>query len=254
MVGKSKLSPRGARICAWIGRGCVLAAGAGAAFVLLGSTPDPAPTPAPTPAPGSSTTPIDPSASTAGTTNTAQATATKAFADFDLISVQLAPWDGPAPVVASTDNPDTPSTTPTASRGGPAYLGIITMGERKRALMFMDGRQRFMREGQAVGNITLTSIASDHVMLREGRTERRVDRQQAPSDRLGYLSNNPSPPRLASPDDFGSLSGDPSEQRRQEIARRTREGSRPAPMLPNGVPAAKARNLPNVGSDGQEGP
>lgn len=245
MVGKSRLSPRGARTCAWIGRGCVLAAGAGAAFVLLGSTPDPAPDPI--------TTPIDPSASTASTTNTAQPAATKAFADFDLISFQLAPWDGPAPDVASTDNLDRPITPPTASQGGPAYLGIITMGERKRALMFMDGRQRFMREGQAVGNITLTSIASDHVLLREGRVERRIDRQ-APTDRLGYISSNPSPPRLTSPDDFGSLSGDPSEQRRQELARRTREGRQPTPMLPTGIPAAKARNLPSVGSDGQEGP
>jgi hypothetical protein len=243
MVGKSRLSRSGAKACAWAGRGGVLAAGAATAMLLLGGTPA-----------GDTIATDEPPVVTSKTeTPTTQPDTPSKFGDFDLLGDQLIAWDGPAPDTASPDitNP----VQPTASANGLAYLGIIKMGERQRALMFLDGRQRFMREGQSVGQFTLVSIAQDHVMLREGRAERRVDRQVASSDRLGYLGSSGAPVRLSTPNNFGesTIVGDPSEQRRQEIARRIEQRSRATPTLPNGVPAAKARNLPSVDTDGQEG-
>ncbi len=251
MVGQSRLSRGGARACAWTGRGSVLAAGAGAAMILFGGGPS------------SDLTPSQPLPTGSGGTEVQQempsVPGTLNENDHELLMAQLRVWDGPIPEDDETTT--TLTMTPDTADAALTYLGIIKMGDRQRALMSVDGRQRFLREGQSVGQMTLVSIAEDHVMIREGSADRRLDRLAASADRLGYLGSNGPPVRLSDPGSFTSEMGmrDPSEARRRQIAERIERSGRNADAPPGGVPAAKARNatrardLPDTSSDGQEG-
>lgn len=266
MVGKTRLSRSGARACTWTGRGCVLVAAAGASMIMFGGGP------------ASDHTPNLQPITIAEKSETRQVnhTGLEEFDEFDMIWIQLAVWDGPSP---DKDGPGETVTTPPATNTELTYLGVIKMGQRQRALMSVGGQQRFMKEGQSIGQMTLLSIAQDHVMIREDRANRRIDLLTASLDRLGYLGSNGAPVRLSSPDSFddGLSNLDPSETRRREIANRIEQRGFDDNGPPSGVARAKARNAarsreaarsrgasrspdaaeapsqPGVSSDGQEG-
>jgi len=201
-----------------------------------------------------------------------------AFDEFDLLGTQFTAWDGPSPEGDELkpeikDEPDSVNNQLT-------YLGVVQMGARQRALMSVDGKQRFMKEGQSVGRMTLVSIAPDHVMIRRGRANLRIDLLAESADRLGYLGSNGPPVRLSNPNAFNGDIGmlDPSEVRRRVVADGIEKGAGDSDDAPAGVPAAKARSIerarnaerlrnarnsrntgntrivPGVSSDGQEGP
>lgn len=266
MVGKSRLSRTGARACAWAGRGCVLAAAAGAAMVLFGGGP------ATDNTPNQQATAVTQDPQTQPNAPTEPDT----FDEFDLLAMQLTPWDGPTPDPVEGSGMGMSFTSETLSKEL-AYLGVIKMGERQRALMSVDGKQRFMKEGQSVGRTTLVSIAPDHVMIRQGRSSRRIDLKAAATDRLGYLGSNGPPVRLSNPGTFSEMGGlDPSERMRRAVADGVSQAADDS-GAPEGVAEAKARNaersrnaqrrrnqrnsrntgrarpLPGDSSDGQEG-
>ena len=207
MVGQSRLSRRGAMAGTWAGRACALAA-AGLAVAMIaggGVPPEPPvvePVVAPEPQPG------QPELET-----------TSALDDIGLIVANLEAWDGPGP---EPDGGSAGETTAMSQDPGLAYLGLIRLGDRVRALMSADGKQRFVKEGDQVGPATIVTITEKYVIVDEGGQRRRVVRQTPSDQRLGYLGSTGPPIRIEDGRGTSVLNGgdDGSAARRRALRER----------------------------------
>ena len=138
MVDKSRLSRGQAMAGVWAGRVCAAAAaGLAVAMIAGGGSPNDVPVVEPVVASGSQ--PDQPEPET-----------TSGLEDIGLIVANLEAWDGPAP----EPNGGSPPMGPKEMSEDPelAYLGVIRLGDRVRALMSAQGRQRFVKVGDRVGS------------------------------------------------------------------------------------------------------
>ena len=124
MVGKSRLSRGGARVCAWAGRGSVLAATVGAAMVLFGGGPATDHTPN-----------HQATIHTQESEDPQQApTEPDKFDEFDMLAIQLKAWNGPTPEGDETTT--TEGTTEQATgKAELTYRGTTKKGESQREQM-----------------------------------------------------------------------------------------------------------------------
>lgn len=110
------------------------------------------------------------------------------------------------------DAPEPAPTTPTEVAPPPAagpsisYLGAVTIGNRKRALLRLDGGQRFVSVGDKVSEKEVETIENDHVMIGGARydlLERSGSRLSLATTRgnqpVGVLRPQAGTPQIAKP-------------------------------------------------------
>ncbi len=237
MVGKSRLSRRGAMAGTWAGRACAMAA-AGLAVAMIAGGGAATETPM-----------VEPVVASGPQLGQPEPQTTSALDDIGLIVANLEPWDGPAP----KRDPGLIPPKPMSEGPGLAYLGVIRLGDRVRALISADGKQRFVKAGDQVGSATIVSIEEKYVILDEDGRRRRVGRRSPSAERLGYLGSTGPPIRIEDGRGTSVLDGggDDSLARRRELReqmRRTRQqGMGDAASVINPAAAAKrGRSLPGA--------
>lgn len=238
MVGKSRLSRRGAMAGTWAGRACALAAAGLAVAMIAGGG---APTEAPV---------LEPVVASAPQLGQPEPETTSAMDDIGLIVANLEAWDGPAPEL---DPGSKPGPKEMSGDAGLAYLGVIRLGDRVRALISAEGKQRFVKAGDRVGSATIVSIAEKFVIVDEEGRHRRVVLQTPSAERLGYLGSTGPPIRIEDGRGTSVLNGrdDDSLARRRELreqmARTRKQGLGDAATVNNPAAAAKrGKSLPGA--------
>ena len=233
MVGQSKLSRREAMAGTWVGRGCaVVAAGLALAMIAGGSASNEAPL-------------VEPIVASEPEPNQPAPESNPGLEDIGLIVANLEGWDGPDPDPPGGSAPMAGATA--ASEGsGLAYLGVIRLGDRVRALVSAGGRQRFVKVGDRVGSATVVSIAEKYVIVDEGGgRQRRVVRQSRSADRLGYLRSTGGVIRIKDGrgtsvlNGLGDDSAERRRERREQMARTRRLERGDAATMNNPAAAAK---------------
>ncbi len=109
---------------------------------------------------------------------------------------RVEPPEPTTPVATNTGDAPTPPTPPTAPAREIArwtYLGSIVGPRSSNALVRIDDRQHIVAEGGGVGSVTLVSVGADHIVLREGETERRVEVQKSQGLMQMPASSTPQP-------------------------------------------------------------
>jgi len=169
-----QLSNQTVRRRRWLGQAAAVVFVAGATFVALrglpggaldpiNTTPRAAPEPPPREAPAEAAEPVR----------------------YEWLAGTLNDLGGVEPIeveVAQVDEPETPDepideTPPTpAEKREIRYLGSIVEPGRRVALLNINGRQRFMREGHTTDDIELVEVGADFALLNIGGVERRLDR------------------------------------------------------------------------------
>jgi len=97
-----------------------------------------------------------------------------------LKQMKNAPTPEPKPEeLATGPGPDDPG--PAADTGEIKYLGMITVGVRRSALLSIDGVQRVVSQGATIvrpggEEVRVFSVQADYVVLSEGRERRRLEK------------------------------------------------------------------------------
>ena len=183
MVGQSRLSRREAMVGTWAGRGCaVAAAGLAVAMIAGGGAANEAPV-------------VEPVVASEPQPDQPEPESNPGLEDIGLIVTNLEGWDGPDPEPNGDSGLEAGLTT-MSEDPGLVYLGVIRLGDRVRALMSAQGRQRFVKAGDRVGSATIVSITEDYVIVDEGGRKRRVHLQAPSTERLGYLGSTGAPIRI----------------------------------------------------------
>ena len=87
----------------------------------------------------------------------------------------------PEPPEEVVDPPGGPGSVPgqtaasAAALGHLKYVGFLRERERLVALMSVEYRQRFVREGDTLSDYTVAAVHPSHIVLRNGPTEHRLD-------------------------------------------------------------------------------
>lgn len=102
-----------------------------------------------------------------------------------LVRVANAPKTTPPPEVSDTGTPEVAPPEPGLS--DVKYLGFANVGSAKMALLVVNNKQRFVREGQAVDTERVKLIEPDAVTLNKGESERRVSLQERGAERVSRV-------------------------------------------------------------------
>ncbi len=123
--------------------------------------------------------------------------------DFEGIAERLRQMkNAPIPVPVVIDTPDSDGEGPveTQASGEIKYLGMITVGLRRSALLNIDGVQRIVAQGGTLvrsgGELRVFSVQADYVVLSEGRERQRIEKTARGSSsvtRIDPSSVAPSP-------------------------------------------------------------
>lgn len=76
-----------------------------------------------------------------------------------------------------------------------SYLGMISAGDRRLAMVKLDERQRVVREGGAVGEETIFEVQADFIRLGREQPGRRVERAQRQGDSTTRATSDASTPQ-----------------------------------------------------------
>jgi len=106
-----------------------------------------------------------------------------------LVRVANAPKTTPPPEVSDTGTPEVAPPEPGLS--DVKYLGFANVGSVKMALLVVNNKQRFVREGQAVDTERVKHIEPDAVTLNKGESERRVPLQERSAERVTRMKPGP---------------------------------------------------------------
>jgi hypothetical protein len=101
------------------------------------------------------------------------------------------PVQSAAPVdsTPTSDEPKTP-----AGLSDIKYLGFANVGEMRLALLNVNARQRFVREGQVLDSERVQQIGPDFVLLTHEGGERRISLQERSGERITRLRGGPAVP------------------------------------------------------------
>lgn len=106
-----------------------------------------------------------------------------------LIRVANAPKTTPPPEVQDDGTPEVAPPEPGLS--DVKYLGFANVGSLKMALLVVNGKQRFVREGQSVDTERVKRIEPDAVTLNKGESERQVTLQERSAERVTRMKPAP---------------------------------------------------------------
>lgn len=106
-----------------------------------------------------------------------------------LVRVANAPRVTPPPVAASESTPEVAPPEPGLS--DVKYLGFASVGNAKMALLVVNGKQRFVREGQAVDTERVKLIEPEAVTLVKGESERRIPLMERSAERVTRMKPGP---------------------------------------------------------------
>lgn len=118
-----------------------------------------------------------------------QATADIGGSAARLVRVANAPKVIPPPESTDASTPEVAPPEPGLS--DVKYLGFANVGNVKLALIVVNSKQRFVREGQAVDTERVRHIDADAVTLFKGESERRIMLQERSADRVTRMKPGP---------------------------------------------------------------
>lgn len=99
-----------------------------------------------------------------------------------LVRVANAPKVTPSAEAADAGTPEVAPPEPGLS--DVKYLGFANVGTVKMALLVVNSKQRFVREGQSIDTERVKLIEPDAVTLTKGESERRIPLQERSADRV----------------------------------------------------------------------
>ncbi len=106
-----------------------------------------------------------------------------------LVRVANAPRVAPPPEVAGEATPEVAPPEPGLS--DVKYLGFANVGTLKMALLVVNGKQRFVREGQSVDTERVKLIEPEAVTLTKGDSERRIPLMERSAERVTRMRPGP---------------------------------------------------------------
>lgn len=106
-----------------------------------------------------------------------------------LLRVANAPKIAPPPEAHDAGTPEVAPPEPGLS--DVKYLGFANVGSLKMALVVVNNKQRFVREGQALDAERVKLIDPDAVTLSKGESERRIPLQERGSERVTRMKPGP---------------------------------------------------------------
>jgi hypothetical protein len=93
----------------------------------------------------------------------------------------------PLPPPEPVDTNKEPAPAPAAGPSNIKYLGLARVGAMNMALLAVNAKQRFVREGQIVDSERVVAIKPDHIILSREGTEREVPLEEATGERVTRL-------------------------------------------------------------------
>lgn len=152
------------------------------------------------------------------------------------------PTPPPPPPSAPDQTPETPTTPPVAEQTT-KFLGVVSIGGRRLALMSVGGKQRFVGVGERLDDETISEINADSVTLSSGApggidASRSLLLTPRGAEAVTYVTARAGSPVAVNPNMAAMQQGGLGNN---NFARNTPQPARPAPYVPPVANPAQAQ-------------